>query len=93
MNKNLDTRTNLLLKNSWGNKDIMAYMLAIGNPVSINKAYEIKDMAQLNGGLLKYKNAHVTVDSVLACLGTTKIKELTYISLMRDTRVDQDNAN
>lgn len=82
MENNYEIRTSLLLKNSWSYKDIIAYMDSIGNKISVSKALEMKQFAVDNGGALLYKHGHVTVESVLTQLGTTKVMELTYLRLI-----------
>lgn len=78
----LKSRANLLLKNSWTYKDIVNYMKLLNNNVSTKKAVEMKELAVQNGGELSYKHGHVTVDSVLSVLKTTKTKELNYLKMM-----------
>lgn len=82
MENNLLKRRSLLLKNSWSHKDIAEYMAAIDNHVGQVKAVEMKKKAAKNGGELLYKHGHVTVDSVLALLGTSKSKELAYLNML-----------
>ena len=88
MGNEIKQRISLLLKNSWSYKDIMDYMTAIGNKVGQSKAIELKETAAANGGMLLYKYGHVSVDSVLALLGTSKVKELSYLSMI-DSSLNQ----
>lgn len=93
MDEKLVKIRNLLLKNSWSHKDISEYMKAIGNPIGQVKAVEMKKDAAIRGGELLYKYGHVTVDSVLALLGTSKVKELSYLNMLGINFENEQGAN
>lgn len=75
-----ERREQLLTKPHWDYHDIAEYLNC-----GTTKAIQIKNQALREfGGSIRYLSQHVTIDSVMKCIGTTRDREIEVINKIKN---------
>ena len=75
-----ERREQLLTKPHWDYHDIAEYLNC-----GTTKAIQIKNQALREfGGSVRYLSQHVTIDSVMKCIGTTRDREIEVLNKIKN---------
>lgn len=75
-----ERREQLLTKPHWDYHDIAEYLNC-----GTTKAIQIKNQALREfGGTIRYLSQHVTIDSVMKCIGTTRDREIEVLNKIKN---------
>ncbi len=75
-----ERREQLLTKPHWDYHDIAEYLNC-----GTTKAIQIKNQALREfGGSIRYLSQHVTIDSVMKCIGTTRDREIEVLNKIKN---------
>jgi len=77
MEKEVNQKLSLLLKDSWSLEDIMTY-----ENVKKSKAYEIRKSVQKFGGQVKFNPHRILVDKYFELKGVSRAHEIEITNLM-----------
>jgi hypothetical protein len=77
MEKEVNQKMLLLLKDSWSIEDIMSY-----ESVKKSKAYEIRKRVQKSGGAVKFNPHRILVDKYFELKGVSRAHEIEITNLM-----------